>query len=331
MAWRIADNLIAGYFDNRHRNSSHGHLMLAGMEAPIIFELTGDPDPSLVGRTFEFRAKDPEKAKPMEQELALYQIGATGSMTLRMAKVPRIPIEEWDHKSPLECDWELCLYLEWFSQNGRVVIELVDPVILLRGGEDIEVPEIPEEGVGGFSFTVVERKGSEDDEDDPEYEAKSYSLFEEEDEDDDPERDAALGFEEFEDSILEVDEEKYLESQLEGEILGSLLMPQQLPHVHEVDEETAGPLVKSLLTELALHGVAVHLCEHCDMREAYRYLVEHILREGRADPELKHHGWITNFDYGEHCEYCKAIYEQLSVEDPERDNGDPESDEDKPF
>jgi hypothetical protein len=320
MAFRLQDHVIDGFISGSGYET-HGALTLAGVNSPIILSLTCDPGPMLRGRMIDFRAKDPSKVVPLLHSIEPIQVGITGEMNLRMVKVPRIPIEEWDHKSPLECDWELCLYLEWFSQNGRVVIELVDPVILLRAGDPIEIPEIPEGGGGGFSFFVIREVPDEGSGE--KFEVKGYTLVEEEEEDEgdldsylerlNRERDAAVGASDEDDlgKFLEIEGEKFLNSQEDGEYLGSLLEPRQLPHPNDVSEEEAEILFKSILMELALRAVSVHLCAHCDMRQAYRYLVETVLQEGRADPTHKPNGWVITYCYGETCPQCEAEVEIL--------------------
>jgi hypothetical protein len=62
------------------------------------------------------------------------QIGPTGTMTAdRQVRVFDCSFEEFYRRAKLDepppTQWKRCLYLEWFSQNGRVVLELPDPVL----------------------------------------------------------------------------------------------------------------------------------------------------------------------------------------------------------
>src|SRR5690606_36232644 len=66
--------------------------------------------------------------------LAWMQIGPTGLITAdRQVRVSDCPPEEpyirckLDEPPPMA--WKPCLTLEWYSQNGRVLVELVDPEI----------------------------------------------------------------------------------------------------------------------------------------------------------------------------------------------------------
>jgi hypothetical protein len=78
--------------------------------------------------------------------LAWQQIGVPGTMTAaRRVKATDCPPDELytrcKRDEPPPFAWKRCLYLEWFSQNGRVVIELVDPILEL-----VEVDESAEDG-----------------------------------------------------------------------------------------------------------------------------------------------------------------------------------------
>ena len=97
---------------------------------------------------FESESKS-EKARLAELNLtglAWMQIGPTGTMTAaRKVRVADCPPGELYARcklgEPPPMTWKQCLYLEWFSQNGRVVVELVDPVI-----EVVEPEQSPDAG-----------------------------------------------------------------------------------------------------------------------------------------------------------------------------------------
>ena len=65
----------------------------------------------------------------------------------------------------------------------------------------------------------------------------------------------------------------------------------------------------SILVELALRNVAVHLCPHCTWVQAYRYIIEELLHETRVPLEIRGSGWTMNYDYGEDCPECIAEIE----------------------
>lgn len=326
MAMRLGDYVLEGYFNNLRRNCTFGQLALRGLETPLAFELTGDPGESLRGRSFEFRVRGAlEEGEPAPEDLARQQIGPTGSMELSMVKDLLGDVADLKRGKPLRYQWKPRLYLEWYSQNGRVVIELVDPEIRLLDGEPLPDPEFPDEGAlaEGPSFTVVQKT------DDDAVEIHTYRPMDENEEAEEDDLEAYLERinEETEARIRGEDPEflrqmGIMEESLagkSGEILGSLLEPRRLPAPFEVDEEEAAALVASLLMELALLNVAVHLCEHCTMKEGYRYIVEELLHEGEVHPDLKTTGWVQHYNYAETCPDCidRVLKEMEEEDDPE--------------
>lgn len=326
MAWRLGEFVLEGYFDNSCRNVTHGHVLLRGHEMPVIFELTGDPGKDLQGRVFEFIARgEAGDGQPAPSEgLASRHIGPTGSMEWSMIKDLQGDPADLMRGKVLRFQWKPRLYLEWYSQNGRVVLELVDPEIRLLEGDPLPEPQGPDEPPlnPGPAFTVVQPTADEM------FEVGTCRPAD---------RDALDEQEDFEAYLERLNEETearmrgedpeflrqmdIMEESLEGEaeeILGSLLEPRQLPSPLDVDEERAEVLVKSILVELALHSVAVHLCEHCSMRQAYRYIVEGILQEGRVHPELKTTDWIQHYNYMEECPACEEemLREMEDLGDP---------------
>src|SRR5688572_14783854 len=115
MTLRLGEYVVAGEIINRRRNSTHGWLALRGQDHPVLVQLTGDPSPELRGKRFRFEIPedrppaDPPPAPLDFKQIASQQIGPTGEM--RVA----------------EADGHMRVSLEWFSQNGRVLVELVDP------------------------------------------------------------------------------------------------------------------------------------------------------------------------------------------------------------
>ncbi len=184
---------------NAHRFSTRGRLLLRGAEMPVMFELTGAPSSDLCGRTLEFEipANDHEPSdedRRLAYDLRPHQIGVTGEMTAaRKVRTFDCSNEEFIRRSklgePPPTRWEDCLYLEWFSQNGRVVIELLFSKVRFLTETEIAARDKAEEQ----SFEAEMRKLDEEREnEDPEDiciapEAEDdplglYSLPEDEDE-----------------------------------------------------------------------------------------------------------------------------------------------------
>lgn len=323
MALRLGDSIVEGYFSNRKGKSTHGVLALEGWDMPLSFSLTGDATESLRGRSFEFRRApaSPPAVAIAKRGIAPLQCGVVGTMELCMAKIPlEDVVEAYKARRPIKFEWLPLLYLEWYSQNGRVVVELDNPVIVLEHGEPFEELEIPEDpGPAGFQAVQLSRG------EDGTVEATTFSVEPDDEESDGDDLESHLDRINREKEramrgdAADLDEEMELGERIvrgEGEYLASLLLPQQLPRPEDVDEDRARIILMSLLMELALRSVAVHLCPHCAWREAYRYVLEELIHEGRVPKEIRGSGWTMNYDYGETCPECIAEIERKFRERP---------------
>ena len=130
MAWRIHEHVLRGKIDNRKRGCVTGEIWLAGIDQPLVLELTGDCAPDLAGceLSFENPASIPMTTKPP----AAQQRGPAGDITAaRKVRVFDVPIEKAlamskRGETPPE-HMANAVYLEWFSErSGRVVIESAD-------------------------------------------------------------------------------------------------------------------------------------------------------------------------------------------------------------
>ena len=130
MAWRLHEHVLRGKIDNRIRGRVSGEIWLAGIEQPLVLELTGDCAPDVAGCELSF--ENPEPVPMTTKPPAQQQRGPAGHITAaRKVRVFDVPIEEAlamcrrgetppEHKAN-------SLYLEWFSErSGRVVIESAD-------------------------------------------------------------------------------------------------------------------------------------------------------------------------------------------------------------
>lgn len=150
MALRLGGLVVCGEIDNTYHYSVYGRLWLRGQEQPLLLRLTGDCDPDLAGRRFYFETRDSgtrvDIGSDIEKfdlsKLAWQQIGATGTMTAgRQVKTADCSDSEFARRlrlgEPPPMQWKPCLYLEWFSQNGRVVLEIPDPLIDFRDEDEL--------------------------------------------------------------------------------------------------------------------------------------------------------------------------------------------------
>ena len=379
MALRLDDLLISGELINTENYSTHGWLRLRGHEQTLMLQLTGNCSPDLAGKHVRFEPRDSADREaddsPVDfdfEGLAWQQVGPTGEMTAeRQVKVSDCPPEELYERSklgePPPFEWKRCLYLEWFSQNGRMVIELVDPIVEIVEDDDDTDDE---------SASAAEIDSDEDDDDDAYTAAVGFPPEEllDDDEDDSPDALTAEMSEEDEadpdsdddpyglfpkglqqqfdleasqlDFTIEDDESKprsLREMELmdelieggEGDIIASIFdEPVKLPRPEQLDDTQAEAALKSLLSQLALFGIALSVCEHFTPRDAYRLLLDEICTEERAYPQLRNTQWVQHFMTSEFCEACEAEMEQ-EFEDyerrrDERRDDDP-ADDDLPF
>jgi hypothetical protein len=139
MAFRLSEYVTGGMVINKGDYSTYGCLALRGLSSTLRFELTGYPADDLRGKRIEFEV--PENDRPVSPEdvsslakLKISQVGPTGWMTA--ARRIRTGTNAAGDGSAQE---ELCLMLEWFGQNGRVVVEL--PLSTIRFLSDEEMAE----------------------------------------------------------------------------------------------------------------------------------------------------------------------------------------------
>jgi hypothetical protein len=130
MAWRLHEHVLRGKIDNRTRGRVTGEIWLAGIDQPLVLELTGDCAPDVAG--CELRFQSPNAIAMTTKPPAPQQRGPAGEITAaRKVRVFDIPIDEAitisrrGEKPPEHM--ANAVYLEWFSErSGRVVIESAD-------------------------------------------------------------------------------------------------------------------------------------------------------------------------------------------------------------
>ncbi len=353
MAWRLGDYVVSGELINLRRNSVHGWLDF-GDDHGVRFDLAGNLSGELAGRHVRFAAtpRPPTDSTdaPDLAELDMQQIGVVGAVSLKMVRVPRVPIDDFIRLSklgePPPTDEKLCLYLEWFSQNGRVVAEIVDPQIEYVTEDEaarpaVEPEPLPEQTGGEGPGIVGDQMDDEgqvhetdftadedDEEDDP------YNLFPADFDEtliasntyerptaEPPDNEVAateLVRRSWDEVIPGIDPEtKRMYEQWDEMVEGTNDVPLstlfdppiQLPPVDQLTDEKASELFNTLLARLALHRVALDMCEHFSPRDAYRYLVEEVLPEAHIYPNLPATGFIRHYSTWEHCPQCDAEFE----------------------
>lgn len=361
MTVRLGELIESGEICNTRWYSVHGWIRLRGSENPILLQLTGNCDPDLAGWRIRFRprnrtgcvlmdpaslANDPTAESFDPASLAGEQIGPTGTMTgSRRVKVANCTRAELERRSRLDepppSIWKRSLYLEWFSQDGQVVVELADPIIEFVEFNRIDAPRESDSLLGGATTTSSEPSsddvgassigsnvdGSESCDDgvaspfDPDGVGCDESCDEAE---------AEPEWWNDEDKPQFIREMELMDELIErgnGEIIGSLFEgPVRFLRPDQLDEAGAERSLKTLLAHMALFNISLDVCEHFSPREAYRLLIERICTEEQAYPELRHTQWIQHFTTAEFCPQCEAEWER-ECEELERRRKHPPADE----
>lgn len=323
MALRLSDWVLAGEIYNNHPKCVHGRLLVKGFNLPILVELVGDPAPDLKGRAFRFEV--PENDRPLTPEAKNIlkgfrdrQIGATGTMTAAEKRRVFInPSVAYDMDKDLvpPSRWVDCLYLEWYSQNGRVVIELPEPKLQWI---DLGAPEPAEEDEEPFpTFEIHDDPTDEIWRPEP-LEESEFQLIPddllEEIEASSRETDAAIA-EVHSDEVERPSAEKEMEDTIlmddliengKGVGLGSLFEPEDLPLPEDLKLEHEAELALKLVAgRLALFNIGFSVCKHCSWQEAYRIFHEKVCPEGEVFLEMRNTGWVQHFSTHDYCPKCE--------------------------
>lgn len=210
MAYRIQDYVIRGEIRNGKRNSVSGWLEVLRTEKQgdtetvepslVMLSFTGNLGGELEGQAFRFEVREqdiPDPRPVLDKNFRPDQIGAMGDSVFRMVRVPLVSMEEFlkatqRGETPPE-EQRASIYLEWYSQNGRVVLELLDPKLEFEGHYvDLADPEpeaLPSQdgtdlpGITTIirnddgSFEVIPDPGESVESEDPADEEDPFGLF----------------------------------------------------------------------------------------------------------------------------------------------------------
>ena len=355
MAFRIGDYVRRGELNNSRRNSVNGWLEFGENEG-IRIELTGNLAGDLAGKHLRFQTTAPrptcdEAVMQQLDALEVRQIGVVGDTCLRIVRVPRSSAKEFYIRSklgePPPVDERPCLYLEWYSQNGRVVAEIVDPEITFGPEDDPKDDQITPRPLAdpesvGLEMTgiAVDDEGNveefsltdedEPDEDEPDEDNDPYRLFpadldEQLDQSIREANDASAADEKpsgprsWDEVIPGIDDETRQMYEMWDEIahgekdepLATLFDPPlPLKRPDQIaDPAEADAALHVLLARLALHCVAIDVCEHFTALDTYRWLLSEILPEAQIHPQLGDTGFVQHYSTWESCPQCEAEFE----------------------
>lgn len=363
MAYRLGEYVVYGELRNTSNYSTHGVLLLRGeadSENNVVrFDLTGNPGPDLLGKTIRFRPPEADEAGPLFprgewQGFHMRQIGATATMTADdWARALPCPVEEFVQRSklgePPPTEWVRRLYLEWYSQNGRVVVEIAGPIVeeCVRpgDGDDDEgdwrilpqrapIPDLSKPS-SGPQITVLQLDGGV---------ARSKTFIAGESRDEHP--DDAAGLQAMldreaaateralhggpplssDEDLAELELMDWCIEQGHEQPIVSLLAsqdPAALPPADTLDDDTVEMQLKVLLGELARLGIALDVCPHFTPRDCYRLLRDTVLPKNGVYRELIGTSWVQHVSTWEYCPACESEaaadfreYESRSEDDP---------------
>jgi hypothetical protein len=385
MTWRLENSLIRGELFNLRPNQVHGWLELQGAGTLIHLGLTGNMEGELFGKRVQFETelakeeeeppRDPPDANPDFEALEIQQIGPTGTM-----QIIRAPAANGSQKE------ELRLSLQWFSQNGEMRIDLVNPKLEFVA-EDEESKKRRDSALVDDQDDVESIFLKDDDDDFPEFpddadEDDPYGLFppqleehlEEEtmspeiaaidesalaDTPGDPAipLDDILAESPFEDRpkrswdevIPGIDEQtkrlyeswdEIFEGKKDVPLCTIFDPPLSIYPVDKLGDADVESAFKVILRRLAMHSVALDMCEHFTPRDAYRLLVEEILPKYPVYPGLPLTGYVQHYSTWEYCRKCDEEFEaRWQAEEKEREErrargetaDDPPDDDEIPF
>ncbi len=121
MAWRPTQYLIEGELENRTAGKVTGWLRFVGMQKKVTFDLAGDFHRDIRGAAIRVTGPgleaEPDLDEPDMSGFCSHQIGEAGDIT---AGLPPF-------------DYGQDPYIEWYSQNGRVVLEPVRESVRVLG------------------------------------------------------------------------------------------------------------------------------------------------------------------------------------------------------
>ncbi|MBK1880248.1 hypothetical protein [Pelagicoccus mobilis] len=356
MALRLGDYVVRGEMDNRHGYATVGWLELRGSGEFLRVELTGDLSEDLKGKRIRFECsksgyKSLEQKSASEGAFPDRYVGATATMTAdHRVKVFDCPIGEFYMRckmgEPAPTFWRRCLYLEWYGNCGRVLVELPDASVWIVEGEGEEermhrLPDIeegPEEvanwegedGASEIEIVEVERvddektrvtrtrvsKGDEQSEGLGESE-DLYSLFSDEFKEmigvSDGKADGG-----FREEVTQMEE--VWEGKANGDSLRDLIG--QRPDFEALSEAEAENVLKIAVGKMGLLNIAYHVCEHMTPREACRYLWER-LGDCQVHHQMEGGSWFCHFSTADGCPRCAEVMEREELDfESQKENTD---------
>jgi hypothetical protein len=177
MSYKIGEFVVGGDISNVTRNSVNGWIAF-GPEKGLHLQLNGNLTGPFAGKRFRFyvpRADDAPQTRDPELPLdvasmPMQQIGVVGNITLCTvddSANPHPPTNGGEIADPDETHAAERLLLEWYSQNGQVVVEIQEPQIeFVNDDEEDSVLDDDTANLINLSEAGPQTDAEDDDDDD---------------------------------------------------------------------------------------------------------------------------------------------------------------------
>jgi hypothetical protein len=352
MATHIGEYVLAGELRNSRRNGVFGWIEFAP-DYGVRIELTGNLSGDLAGKQVKFTVPHADSSSAFQpgsfpdsvEKLADRQIGVVAEMSLRLVSIPNLPESQFQQLDAPDREKHTVvkqsLYLEWFSQNGQIIAEVVDPIIETIEEDDdnnFDADDSANEAIfTEVQFDVEDELPFNEADQDNADEEDPYGLFDadlgrsvadalgvpdSESASDDPDHhdDSHAEPRRWDEIIPNLDDEtKAMYEQWDEIFAGKkdepvaylFQTPLKLPTADRVEsDEQAKPLVLQILAQLALLSVALDVCEHFTPLQTYRLLMNEILPTARVHPNLAASEMVQHYSTSDYCQQCSDEFEE---------------------
>lgn len=272
----VTERLAYGELVNSQRNSTYGWLRMIGSHTSTVLQLTGNCGKGLYGRHIEFETQMSHHDRHVAPKASRDQ------QRIRHYQVGPIGHSQLEiHGQEPNGAARGSLSLEWFGQDGHIRVDRL-PVQLRFVRE-----------------TPALHPSTEDlefDDPSPWRTLAELPTFE-------PVEIGSSQFSDFLDEMCSGDCDRRI-----ADVLQPIM---QLRKTRELDDREVVVQLKSVLANLARHGITLDMCEHFSARQAYALLVDHLLQEELTYANLPSVGYVQHLMTHEHCEHCARELEEM--------------------
>ena len=278
---------LAGEIDNTTNNRIDGWLKLRGLAAPLILEITGNCADTLQGKRILFQQPVSAGCLAGEEDLgglSFHQVGAAGNIS-------------WTAAAAGEGGR---LLVEWYGQDGHMMIEWPRAVIEFRKSHPASMPATVAMPLDFSSVPAACQAWS------PSATAVAEQRWCREEM---PAADAGdLWNREMENFYQFLDELGDGSRDLPIALLLESPPRREIPagmRPAEIQET-----LRDLVAQLARLGVSVNICPHFSADRALRWLVEEVVFEEQVHPRMVYHGYVSFYMTSDRCEECSLEFKR---------------------